>query len=478
MEEQSEIKDLILEELYADTERLEPNSGAELALPPPSGQLPALPAPTVEPTAHVEADAQPSASAQMEKAEPLPDETVTRHTTALWKYLPVPAEEPEPFPEYLTRETESGRVIAARVRGKKHKHEGSNCDDWFEIASAGEATVIAVSDGAGSKKFSRIGARDACRAAAGYLSCTLADALTGELSQDVRLPLTDAKCQTACGVLAGIVQQAVLKAYEAVEAACYTRAADPVYTAALGRRPDVKDFSGTLLLAVLLPIDSEHLVISCQVGDGMIALLNTAAPFDASLRLMGAADSGSFSGETEFLTSDSMRTLDALQSRTRIFRGAADCLLVMTDGVADDYFPFEPGLYRLYFDLVANGILPGRGPALSLSGLSQQQVRLFKKLPDSVGYPWINDPSVEIALHDTERICQATGLSLRELWEDETPLLLSHLELDGCIEAASPAERLKIWLDNYVVRGSFDDRTLVVAHLPAAPRECPAVTKE
>jgi len=366
------------------------------------------------------------------------------------------------------------RVIAARVRGKKHKHEGTNCDDWFEVANAGEATVIAVSDGAGSKKFSRIGAREACRSAVGYLSCALADAL----SEDVRLPLADARCQAACGVLAGIVQQAVGKAYEAVEAACYTRTADPVYTAALGRRPDVRDFAGTLLLAVLLPVDGERLVISCQVGDGIIALLDTAAPFDTSLRLMGEADSGSFSGETEFLTSETIRTLDALQSRTRIFRGAADCLLVMSDGVADDYFPFEPGLYRLYFDLVANGILPGRGPALSLSGLSQQQVRLFKKLPDALAYPWINEPSVEIALHDTERICQAAELSLQELWEDETPLLLSRLELDERIEAASPAERLKIWLDNYVVRGSFDDRTLVAVHFPTAAREFPAAAEE
>ena len=91
---------------------------------------------------------------------------------------------------------------------------------------------------------------------------------------------------------------------------------------------------------------------------------------------------------------------------------------------------------------------------------------------------WINDPGVEIALHDTERICQAAGLSLRELWEDETPLLLSRLGLDERIKAAPPAERLKIWLDNYVVRGSFDDRTLVIAHLPPAGGECPADTKE
>lgn len=460
MEEHSEIKRLILEELYPDTELLPPNEAAAQ-----------------------EDSAPPDSSAEPMQAAPLTDEAVTRHTTTLWKYQPVPVEEPEPFPEYLTRDAEipGGQVIAARVRGKKHKHEGTNCDDWFEIANAGEMSIIAVSDGAGSKKFSRIGARAACKAAAGYLTCALGDALERdpELSGRLGLPLTDPACQSACGILAGIVQQAVLKAYEAVEAACYTRAADPSYTAALGRRLDVKDLSGTLLLAALVPVGGERLVISCQVGDGMIALLNTGAPFDAALRLMGDADSGGFSGETEFLTSEKMRTLDTLQSKTKIFRGAADILLVMSDGVADDYFPFEPGLYRLYFDLVANGILPGRGAALSLSGLSQQQVRLFKKLPDALTYPWVNDPDVEIALHYTERICEAAGLSLQELWEDETPLLLSRLERNERAEAASPAERLKIWLDNYVVRGSFDDRTLVIAHTePQNCRECPAAAKE
>ena len=207
MEEHSQIERLVLEELSADLE------------------LPALPAPLPAQADSAPEDTAPPAETAETAPEPLPDEAVTRHTTTLWKYRPVPAEEPEPFPEYLTREAEipGGRVIAARVRGKKHKHEGTNCDDWFEIASAGEAAVIAVSDGAGSKKFSRIGARDACRAAAGYLACALTDALEGELSAQIRLPLAEAKCQAACGVLAGIVQQAVLKAYEAVEAAYYTR---------------------------------------------------------------------------------------------------------------------------------------------------------------------------------------------------------------------------------------------------------------
>ena len=39
------------------------------------------------------------------------------------------------------------------------------------------------------------------------------------------------------------------------------------------------------------------------------------------------------------------------------------------------------------------------------------------------------------------------------------------LEVEGFEDAANKAEKLKIWLDNYVERGSFDDRTLVIVKL-------------
>ncbi len=64
-------------------------------------------------------------------------------------------------------------MLAARIRGKKHKHEGTNCDDWFEVRLAGRWTVIAVADGAGSRKFSRLGARASCTRAAEMLALEL-----------------------------------------------------------------------------------------------------------------------------------------------------------------------------------------------------------------------------------------------------------------------------------------------------------------
>ncbi len=401
-----------------------------------------------------------------EKIKPLTNEEVTEHTSALWKYNPIPENEPEPFPEYLTafKQYPKSTVIGARVRGKKHKHEGTNCDDWFETANFEDITFIAVSDGAGSKKFSRIGARASCKAAVGYLLSAFEElyAENSGLREDLKLGLSDGKCIEACRVLAEKVRSSVIKAYKAVEAAFYMRKTDSAYEKVLGRGLKINDFSGTLLIAVIIPTGEakENLVISCQIGDGAIAVLDTKGGFENSLKLMGVPDGGDFSGETEFLTSPKTRTEEALKNRTKIAVTSADMLFVMTDGVADDYFPNETEMHRLYLDLLINGILGEN----EFSELTQEQMKLFKRIPDPLVYPWVNDKSVKIPVQYTKRITEALGLSLEEIFTDRTAAYLAGLEIKYD-EELSQEEKLKIWLDNYVERGSFDDRTLVVVSI-------------
>lgn len=396
------------------------------------------------------------------RMEPLSNEAVTGHTAPLWKYQPVPINGLEPFPEYLavSRNFSTGRLIGARVRGKKHKHEGTNCDDWFAAACAQDLLFAAVSDGAGSREFSRIGARESCRAAVGYLAEAVGKLWTEqpEISEQITLDFSDKWCMDACRILAGMVQKSVLKAREAVEAAFYTRSADPAYAAALDRPLERNDFAGTLLAAAIFPAGAAGtLTIVCQVGDGMAALVDSKAPFLPAVKLMGVPDSGEFSGETEFLTSDRMGTLEALQARTKLSRGHSDILLLMTDGVADDYFPHETEMHRLYCDLVVNGILEREAEAAGDAG--------GKALPEPVSYPWVNDQSIQTPLHYTRRILEGTGLTLEELWKKREILYLARRELKGLPGLANPEERLQYWLDNYVERGSFDDRTLVAIEI-------------
>lgn len=414
----------------------------------------------------------PSVPAKKPAKKSLTNKEVTDHTASLWKYLPIPTDEPEPAPEYLQSDISlpGGRVIAARVRGKKHKHEGSNCDDWYEIANVDDVTFIAVSDGAGSKKFSRIGARESCRASVGYLvnaygkmtveNPAIRDALKQELSS--------AACMEACGKIASLVQNSVIQAWEAVEAAFYSRATNPAYSKLLKRNLDLKDLSGTLLVAAIIPLfkeTKEHLIVTCQVGDGMIVSINSKGAFQASVKLLGVPDSGDFSGETEFLTASQMKTLEALQKRTKLSRGVVDTVMLMSDGVADDYFPNETQMRRLYFDLLVNGVIEMDSKPSDLSKLSPKEMSIFKRIPDPIIYPWVNDKSVTVPIQYTNRICEAMGISLEELWDDRSILGLASLEVKDAVQSSDAGERLRIWLDNYYERGSFDDRTLVVIQL-------------
>lgn len=388
-------------------------------------------------------------------------ENITDYTSSMWKYFPVSENEPEILPEYIVKSEKCGEstVIASRVRGKKHKHDGSNCDDWFETASDGDIIYIAVADGAGSRKFSGIGARAACRAVCGYLKYTFEKSVIGgQLISDLSPDLKDEKCISACKVLANTVQESVKKAYSAVESAFYSRVTDSAYSEILGKTPDMDDFSSTLLVAVVIPLENDsekRLVISCQIGDGAIILVNTAEIFEKSVKLMGKSDSGDFSGETDFLTSEKMIESASLAMRTHVSIDSSNILMLMTDGVADDYFPHESQMQRLYLDLSANGILP----------LECGEYESVEEIPEPDFYSWVNDKTIEVGLYYTKNISEKMSIPLKCLWNKRQIIKSAQIKSDELFDTDNHVERLKIWLDNYVERGSFDDRTLVIVRM-------------
>jgi hypothetical protein len=53
-------------------------------------------------------------------------------------------------------------VAAASVRGKLHAHQALWRDDAYGFGGVEDWTILAVSDGAGSARISRVGARIAC----------------------------------------------------------------------------------------------------------------------------------------------------------------------------------------------------------------------------------------------------------------------------------------------------------------------------
>ena len=390
----------------------------------------------------------------------LSDKDVTAHTAAMWKYNPVP-ESPEPYPEAnCSSANESGfEVLGATVRGKKHKHDGTNCDDFYAFEIFDGTVIAAAADGAGSKLFSRIGAKAACEAVIKYVKARLSAIKRDNPNyiEILSLPLDNADFGAMCGQIAAMLRDSYAEAFAAVEAAFEKRKDYPEFEEAAGRKPELKDFSCTLLASVVIPVETangrEYLTASIQLGDGMIAAVdeNNANP----LILLGTADGGSFSGETEFLTSEQFRSPESLMSRTKIRRGKLTTLMLMTDGVADDSYPNNTQLLRLALDLKLNNILD----------IAEPELITDVTVPQPIEYPWVNDGDVKYALQYTKNVLAETGMTLEQLWADKYAQKKASLASFDIVYDKDKAEMLKIWLDNYVERGSFDDRTLLIVNI-------------
>lgn len=399
---------------------------------------------------------------------------------ALWRYQPVPPETamPDPHPEYASRLIPGAHglcLMAARARGKKHKHEGTNCDDWFEIAACGEWNLIAVADGAGSKRFSRVGARTACEVAVTSLRVALSDVrLAPRRWTDTATVFArdeqDEFVQADLRLVGHAVRQAVVKAFQAVQQAAAVRCGSERHQYVLGGRDiEVNDLAATLLLVAQTVVEDEtghpyDLAMSVAIGDGVIGALSG----DGKVYLMMEADHGQFSGETEFL---STRTVEpaSLNRRLRLFIGRPRrAFLVMTDGVADDYFPNDPGLAWLFGDLALNGLV-----ALPEKPGTDAQTALPPAAPPPVepltvaGERLTAEGRQPLALYSVARYAEHLGVPLDRVIADRA--LLRAGRRPDPLPGDDAAERLLAWLDAYQVRGSFDDRTLVIADRERSP---------
>lgn len=385
---------------------------------------------------------------------------VTNGISSAWKNLPVP--EGDDRHDEFFNQTMTSRdgliVIGARARGKKHKHEGTNCDDWFEIASTGQWTIIAVSDGAGSHFLSRVGAKVACLVASSYLKDKLSFVSLKERESvsDWQKDLQRNAEWVFHGDDIETIQIALIDAMR--------KSHDAIVDEANARNVEVRDLSATLLLSVHASVECSgkkyDFILSSQIGDGMIAAIYQG---NGRAALLVEPDTGTFSGQTDFITSKSKLLPASIRTRTNPFFSPMLALMVMTDGVSDDYFPHGLGMQRLYCDMVINGILSSVNDK---SAIFEEKDVVASSAAVISGKDYIYEVEREIGglsrkveVRDTQKLSELLGQSLEELVKE--PRQLQKYSLQS-LRAEDSAERLEDWLDSYQVRGSFDDRTLVV----------------
>ncbi len=418
------------------------------------------------------------AKKQVEKSEETPlapapklsDMTVMEHTASIWQYKDIINDGTEMHTEFHKKHTltKSAEIIGARVRGKKHKHEGTNCDDYFETAVTDDCVIVVVCDGAGSKRLSRIGSRVSAETAVNFLKEKLEELFNKkpEIRSGLCADLSSAEFMASCGRIAPLLQESARQAFSAQQSQITALSSDEKYTAVLGKAPVISDLYTTFLAAIIVPLiingKRETFLACVQIGDGCICAVNSTADSENCLRLMGEADSGAFSGETEFLSEKNSRP-EVLGTKTRISRGTSDIILMMTDGVADDYFPAQPMMKRLYLDLSLNGILPMERGSYNAPGGED---------PAPIRFRSVSPSQQSVALQYAKQLLsEKSDSAVNALWDKREALFCHSLEAFRMNIGDTPDERLCTWLDNYNERGSFDDRTLVAVRILPTDRQ-------
>lgn len=200
-------------------------------------------------------------------------------------------------------------MVGASQRGRLHAHEGTYREDAFLTDYGAGWHMVAVADGAGSHKLSRVGSNLAVQAAIQAMKKTFSSEPPSSSAATVAL------------------QRALTAAW------------NELFQEANKRGVEFKDLGTTLLLLAHHP--DKNLISVAQIGDGLLAAMSE----DRTIHLLGKPESGEYSGQTLFLTNHKPEELPS-KVETKELPGLM-LLLTMTDGVADDLYPPQEKLGSL-----------------------------------------------------------------------------------------------------------------------------------
>ncbi len=262
----------------------------------------------------------------------------------------------KPHMSHQQLEKANFRMIAASRRGRSHEHSGTFRDDDYYMAydDASGFGIMVTTDGAGSAKFSRKGAKIAAETCGTYL---LQQATQWEPQAHLIRQWSNLKIEAKNSIHTHF--------YYAFHHAA-KMAVQQIEQEAQQVKAMVRDFATTLLATVFYHHAGQLFVASCWIGDGAIAVYGPRG----KVRLMGSPDSGEYAGQTRFLDANILTSTDFGK---RIGVGCFDdalALLLMTDGVSDTYFETEHQLQRSEgWDGLWDSLAPVRAKTTSAEAL-------------------------------------------------------------------------------------------------------------
>ena len=274
-------------------------------------------------------------------------------------------------------------VLAASVRGRSHENSGAFREDDFHVGRTADEvwTVVAVSDGAGSAKLSRLGSQIATKTCVASLLAALEQESVGieaTLKEASSVEDSDERIDKLEDAGRNLLLEPVGRAAFAANKAIREKAAE------LG--VEEKTLAATLMFAALRRVGDDVLAASYWIGDGAAALLDPASGW---FRLLGEADGGEFSGQTRFLLSSEFPTpekaWESIHKRFRSVVAPADAvLLLMTDGVSDPKFGTdnalrEPARWLSFWNEDLAAQLPLSEPTDELGGKLEEYLQFWSK---------------------------------------------------------------------------------------------------
>ena len=230
------------------------------------------------------------------------------------------------------------KVVVASNRGRSHAHEGKFRDDDFKVASLNGTgwSIVAVADGAGGSKYSRKGSFIACNAAVQYFQEKLSPDEFVEL-ESVIVANGASNTEETGKALSALVMAHMGKAAHHAHTSIAAEAEKQLAA--------VKDYSTTLIFALIKKFDFGYFISSFWVGDGGIAIYDREG---GEVALLGIPDAGEFAGQTRFITMPDIFTSPNFYKR--IFVRTVPrftALVLMTDGITDPKFGTDAALSRI-----------------------------------------------------------------------------------------------------------------------------------
>ena len=195
--------------------------------------------------------------------------------------------------------------------------------------------IIAVADGAGSAKFSRKGSEIACISVLDYFA-GVKDEKFVEIESAIRAYLAEQNEETLKEVSSQFITHlgsAALSAQNKIREEATIKGAE------------IRDYSTTLIFALVKKYDTKYIIASFWVGDGGIGIYHKDKQ---ELTVLGTPDSGEFAGQTRFLTMSDIFSEGAYANRVK-FKVVEDftALVLMTDGITDPKFQTDNNLSRI-----------------------------------------------------------------------------------------------------------------------------------